>query len=36
MLVDDQVWVVLASGRVTRAVAPGHPWLPPTDLNALM
>lgn len=32
MLVDDCTWVVLSNGRVTRAVAPGHPWLPPTDL----
>jgi hypothetical protein len=34
MIVDDQVWVVLADGTVTRAVPPGHPWLPADDLAA--
>jgi hypothetical protein len=33
ILVDDAVWVVLSSGKVSRAVPPGHPWLPPDDLD---
>jgi len=33
MPIDDQVWAVLPSGKVIRAVADGHPWLPATDLT---
>ncbi|HET6152595.1 MAG TPA: hypothetical protein VFE15_06540 [Marmoricola sp.] len=33
--VDDCVWAVLASGRVVRAIPPGDPVYPPTDVAAL-
>jgi hypothetical protein len=33
MPIDDRVWAVLPSGRVVRAVAEGHPFLPATDLT---
>jgi hypothetical protein len=33
MPIDDQVWAVLPSGKVIRAVADGHPWLLATDLT---
>ena len=35
MILDNHGWVVLADGRVFRAVPPGSPILPATDLRKL-